>query len=360
VRKCIDQYQLEPLIRGLDIPFIVQEIGMLKRLGMSSLDEYLMLERAGMKIGLRKAQRKGIWRVFEDVRYEASGVADFDDYPRLALQALRDDTGFTGYQAVIVDEAQDSSPMMAKLAFAMVSGEQRRLMVLADPAQAIYPNGFYLARREFAPHGVQSIPLRVPYRSTRQIHACAMSLFDNAPDLRSDMPELRDAPRHGPLPHVEISASVAEAEAALVAAIGAELADHDRRPEEIAVLFTSKRGRVRIQHLLEEAGIPLSVIDGFAPEAGNRRDMNLDFPAVKLLTVHAAKGLDFPSVYVFSFEARVGESEAENRSLLYVALTRSSFSLTVISAKQALSPLLQDLAEGTFTLSGTASGLLAR
>jgi ATP-dependent exoDNAse (exonuclease V) beta subunit len=59
----------------------------------------------------------------------------------------------------------------------------------------------------------------------------------------------------------------------------------------------------------------------------------LSDPTVKLMTMHAVKGLDFPVVYVLAPSARTfgwgPEVEGECRRRLYVALTRSSEALTI-------------------------------
>jgi superfamily I DNA/RNA helicase len=339
--------------RSLHVSDIVSEIKLIKRCGLTELQDYVDFDRAGQRFPLRRVQREAIWQIFEEVRYEAGGPVEYDDLPAIALNELAVDEEFTGYRAVIVDEAQDCTPVMAQLVFKMVRDDHRRLMFLADPAQAIYPNHFALTRREFASRRPWNVVLRTPYRSTCEIYAFASSLYVNVPEIHADVRELRDGSSHGPRPVISVYGARTEADTALVAAIRGELAPEGelaRRPEEIAVLVSSNAERSRVLTILESAGIEASFID--------RSNVNLDAPCVKVLTVHAAKGLDFPSVYLYRFY-RLGEPSLEDRALFYVGLTRSSFSLSVFCDRDTLSPLLHDLDPETYDLSGTAHGLLA-
>ena len=74
--------------------------------------------------------------------------------------------------------------------------------------------------------------------------------------------------------------------------------------------------------------------------------------AVRLMTLHGAKGLEFPVAFVTGVRAGSippqgadGEDENEERRLLYVGLTRARDEL-VITAGGELSPLLGDLPQG--------------
>jgi DNA helicase-2/ATP-dependent DNA helicase PcrA len=69
---------------------------------------------------------------------------------------------------------------------------------------------------------------------------------------------------------------------------------------------------------------------------------------VRVITVHRAKGLEFPVVYlpslnVGTFPHRLAESSGEERRLLYVAVTRAKDKLVLSWAKDRPSPFLADL-----------------
>ena len=74
-------------------------------------------------------------------------------------------------------------------------------------------------------------------------------------------------------------------------------------------------------------------------------EANADDNAVSLMTMHSAKGLEFPSVYVVGMEEGIfpggraaGESEEmeEERRLCYVAMTRAREHLTMTTARQRM------------------------
>lgn len=111
---------------------------------------------------------------------------------------------------------------------------------------------------------------------------------------------------------------------------------------------------------LEEAGVPVQV----AAEEPLAETEGMDFSAqrVSLLTLHAAKGLEFPVVFIVGAEDRLLPYQppgrepaelAEERRLLYVGMTRAAGRLFITrAAKRSLygktyapgpSPLLADI-----------------
>ena len=98
---------------------------------------------------------------------------------------------------------------------------------------------------------------------------------------------------------------------------------------EIAVLFRLHRQAGPLIEALERTGLPFQV----AGEEPGRETDGLDLKAEKitLLTFHAAKGLEFPVVFLTGLEKRLlpyeppgGKADPEEeRRLLFVALTRA-------------------------------------
>jgi superfamily I DNA/RNA helicase len=338
---------------ALDPTEIVREIrNIIKPSGVRSVDEYLQLERHKAGAPLQAPARRAIWSIYEKVAFPQGSRVYLDDLPGIAVEELARDRNFSGFRAVVVDEGQDCTRPMARLAVALVKGDLRRITVLADPTQSIYPSGFYWARQEIAPRGSQNVVLRTPYRCTRQVHTCAASLYDSVDDAERDVIDLLPSNREGPVPEIRIEQSPRDAEKALVEAVSAELntSEIPRKVGEIAVLVYSKAEGASVCEFLRRAHIPAEVVDRTHVTLGNK--------TVKVLTVHSAKGLDFPSVYLYRFRADKTDP-SDRRSLLYVALTRSSFRLTLISDTNTVSPLLEDLNPSSYRLTGTARGVLA-
>ncbi|MBQ0102421.1 MAG: ATP-binding domain-containing protein [Firmicutes bacterium] len=100
-----------------------------------------------------------------------------------------------------------------------------------------------------------------------------------------------------------------------------------------AVQFETERENPTLSDFLEETSL-VADFDNY-DESGN---------AVVLMTVHSAKGLEFPVVFIPGFEENIFPSKTavdegdieEERRLAYVAVTRAKRKLYVISARDRL------------------------
>ena len=289
---------------------------------------------------LRRPQRLAIWELDRRVRPETGGPYQWDDLIERARAMLDEDPDPPRYRAVIIDEAQDCSPVMARLARALAHGSENAMMVFADAAQSIYAHGFTWAQRELRPPGSRVRILRIPYRSTRQIHALASSLYETDEEMQREVGEMEPAERDGPIPVLAHLPTAAQELEFITDSIRREMND-GRRPSQIAILTsTNWRARAAAKHL-DSHGIDAAVVSGSAPDGAG----------VSVLTVHSAKGLDFSSVYLLDFEPR-GEAADSKRAQLYVALTRSSHTLTIVCRPRTRSPLLDDLDRECYQSSG--------
>ena len=281
---------------------------------------------------LRRPQREAIWELHRRIRKRDDALDGWEDLIERAREARVADPDPPRYRDVIVDEGQDCSPVMARLAKALVAGAEQRLLILADPAQSLYPGRFLWARREFGPRGRQALTLRQPYRSTRQVHALAASLYANVEETRREIREMAEAEREGPLPRLARFVTEPEGLEVVVEWIEAELAQ-GRPAGQIAVLAGRNRRRDEARAALEQAGVAVLTVD---------RDSPPDGAAASVATVHAAKGLDFTSVYLLDPVLDVIPIDSR-RAQFYVALTRSSRNLSIVCCADARSPLLDDL-----------------
>ena len=289
---------------------------------------------------LRRPQRLAIWELDRRIRPEAGGPYQWDDLIEHARALLDDDENPPRYRAVIVDEAQDCSPVMARLARALAQGHENMMMVFADAAQSIYAHGFTWAQRELQPPGSRVRILRIPYRSTRQIHELAASLYESDHEMHREVGEMRTSERDGPIP-VLAHLPTTEQELEFISDAVRREIEHQRPRSQIAVLTSTNRRASQVARHLESRGIDSAVVSRSAPD-GSR---------VSVLTVHSAKGLDFSSVYLLDFQPR-GESTDSERAQLYVALTRASQALTIVCRPRTRSKLLDDLDPDSYETSG--------
>lgn len=92
---------------------------------------------------------------------------------------------------------------------------------------------------------------------------------------------------------------------------------------------------------LEDLELPSATILDALYEASHESSQHGDDGAVKLLTAHSAKGLEFGHVVVM--DCGDWRESDEDRRLLYVAMTRAKYSLTVFRVEDGRNTLLSDV-----------------
>jgi hypothetical protein len=248
------------------------------------------------------------------------------------------------YGAVLIDEGHDFAPDWLKLITQMVDPETNSLLLLYDDAQSIYSkqrsSKFSLKSVGIHAQGRTTI-LRVNYRNTNEILDCAFKLAEGVikPQEAGDdgiplvKPEM--AGRHGEIPKLIRARSLSE-EASKIAAELQSL-NLDGRPwRDMAVLYCAHFIGDEVVKALQDAGIPYERL-----EKGGSRKYKIGEDTVKLMTMHASKGLEFPVVAI----AGLGhmpyrlEQQADDARLLYVAMTRATERLVLTTSR--VSPFVE-------------------
>ena len=289
---------------------------------------------------------------YEDA-LRAAGLWDYEDLIARPTLLLTRNPGLQEacrgrYRHLLVDEYQDLNEAQYRL-FLALAGPGTEIMVIGDPDQAIY--GFrgasprYFTRfREDWPEAV-TINFADTYRLPPPLlkAACQVRSAAGAPASLLQTHQGGDQP----LLLLERATEAAEAQAIareiekLVGGLShlslenAELRRYD--PEEkagfrdVAVLYRFHALGPELERRLTAAGIPCQLPkESVGPELDG---LDLAAEKVKLLTLHAAKGLEFPYVFIAGCEEGLlpwepegegsGDPEEENR-LFYVGLTRAS------------------------------------
>lgn len=250
------------------------------------------------------------------------------------------------YDAVLIDEGQDFSDDMIRLATGLLDPVTNHLWVALDQAQDIYlRSGSWKKVGMKAKSRVHR--LRANYRGTQEISAFAAGFVDgSAPAATASalrqlelLPDL--LPGHGPKPAVRRFGDVAAA----VASIPGTILDLQRTfgypLSEFAVLYPMRslgdgvEGAganlpAAIQTALDAQGI---VWRWASEDTHSKRSYDITADSVTVSTVHSVKGLDFAVAFLVGFDAlRPGGrwSEEQIRSLTYVAATRARVWLTVL------------------------------
>jgi len=328
--------------------------------------------------------------------YEAAlareGRWDFEDLiarPALLLARRRDlqEAYREQFRHLLVDEYQDLNEAQYVF-FRLLAGPGAEIMVIGDPDQAIY--GFRGASPEYFARFQEDWPGAVGLRFP-ETYRLPPPVLQAAQELQGVQGEALVTHRWGTRPVMLLEEATPGAEARAIAReieglvgglshLALERAHRGSRHleepagfKDVAVLYRVHALGPELERALTQAGIPCQQPrEGVGPEWDG---LDLAAEKVKLLTLHAAKGLEFPYVFIAGCEAGLipwepeGEGwtdPGEERRLLYVGLTRASRQVFLTRARQrtlwgksragGLSPLLKALPADLLQRRGTAGG----
>ena len=313
--------------------------------GVTTLDEYLHVSRAGRGTRLNRAARAKVWRVLEEYRTQLAerGVKEVDDAYRDAAAFLQNDRGTLDYVAVVVDEAQDMGAQAYRLIRHIVPAGANDLFVVGDGHQRIYGrNKVVLGRCGIEVRG-RSRKLRLNYRTTEETRCWAARLLAGRAiddlDGGSDDDKGITSLTRGPEPMLRNFESREEQSAFIVAYLK-QVKTEDASLRGVCVVARTRRERDAIADTLTEHDLT-----HVALEAGSVDAAETD--GVRLATMHRVKGLEFDGVVMASINSDMvplpiaidargdaverESAETEERALVYVAATRSKKELLVLS-----------------------------
>lgn len=307
-----------------------QEIdSVIKGRGLVHFEDYEALTRLGRTVRLGGRARYAVWQLLlaYNKELERRGTYDHNDLLTAAVDLLQcHPPTQPRWAAVLVDEVQDM-PLVAMRLCALLAGKRPdALFLVGDGQQAIYPGGFTLAEADISVAG-RAVVLRVNYRNTRQILDAASALVEDSDfsDLEADAEHGQrdvDVLRDGPLPQTQVAPYRHSLALQLTLALRRDARDGVRWGE-MAVLTPTRHDAAYLRKELQDRDIPLRDLHTWDGQPDD---------AVKLGTVHRAKGLDFAAVYLPQLRpsptSAAGESGAGERQLLrlrqeFVARTRA-------------------------------------
>ncbi|MFE3261424.1 UvrD-helicase domain-containing protein [Nocardia sp. NPDC059091] len=264
----------------------------IKGRGITTLTQYQSIDRTGRNgISLGDARRKIVWeRLFQPYQdwLAQRGVCDFMDVITMAIEELRAAPLDDPFGLVVVDEVQDFTLLELRLVHQIAGGEPTaQLLLVGDGQQQVYAGGWRLSDAGIPIVGRGAV-LDTNYRNRAAVHEYAKRIdagntvddLDGAPGFA-----LRDT-------EVVLPGGTAksetfprrEAEARLVRAIK----DSRLLLADIAVILNTNREIGRASAALRRAAIPTVSLESFD---GTYQE------AVKIGTVHRAKGMDFAGVF---------------------------------------------------------------
>jgi len=311
--------------------------------GLTSLSEYQAAARPGRGLSLNERARAAVWEL-----YEAFSRSAGERYPALrreALKLLAEDSQANRYDYVVVDEAQDLSPVSLAL-MAEVCRTAEGLFFAADSKQSLYSRNYTWSsahpRLQF--RGRTALLSR-NYRSTHEIDRAAFSVLA---EEGNDELVASDSVHEGPLP-VLVRDITPEKQAEWIARFVRQMARHlHLKASAAAVLVPGAAAGETLASELMAQGLETRFFSG--------RDLDLKADVVRVLTLHAAKGLEFPIVIVAGLDAGqwpvpedfdepdlFAERARNERRVLYVGLTRAMRGLMLLVPKGCRHPAVVEL-----------------
>lgn len=307
--------------------------------GISDRSTYLRVPRPGRGVALNRAKRGEVWGLIEKARQHlsVSGVLTHEQAAARAAEiASSDPTG--QYRHVVVDEAQDLHPAHWRLIRALVPEAQDDLFIVGDAHQRIYGRRVVLSHFGIHTRG-RSRRLTVNYRTSQQILMWSIGVMTGADidDLDGESDSLLGARSEftGPEPVASRCDSHAD-EASVVTGQVRAWIDEGYELGGIAVLAPTNQAADAVATALGAAGITQRRV---GREGGGTAEN-----AVQVMTMHRAKGLEFPAVaivrlgkadyppHIPAVSSQNGASARSDqaRALLYVAGTRARERLTLV------------------------------
>ncbi len=344
-------YPRDRVVSARPFAYLLAEINQVIRArGLDSLREYQAIERIGRGIGLDRARHRPIvWEIYQRYQQELDrrNLFDWEDLARLVQKHC---PPLPQYDVVIIDEAQDFPPSDLHLATRLLPdySDLRSLTLLADPAQSIYYRGIPWKEAGINIQG-RTRTLAKNFRNTQQILEAARHIVEGCRDLRAEEEFIPPASTHrlGPKPYVVQYASPDESNRFLADEIIKLCQSGKYRPGDIAVLARSKQLLTKfIQSYLQRQDIHCRF----------HRDENFHVleNEVKLITMHSAKGLEYPVVFVIGLDDRympyidansdtMNEDELQERKLFYVSMTRAAERLYLLHPQRNRCRFIHDL-----------------
>jgi superfamily I DNA/RNA helicase len=317
--------------------------------GLQTLEEYLNADRTGRGTRLTEKGRQNVWGLYQAFadRLAREGLTTWGQLRLRALSLLRSNAYPERYDAVLVDEAQDLTPVgLAVLVELCRSAEGVYLM--ADASQSLYARGF---RWEHVHERLQfkgrTTILRRNYRTTQEITTAATQFLEASEAGDAECLN-QDCTVSGPQPVLRGYRTQAQ-QLKLIGDFVKQMSRYLRlKPSSATILVpTAEMGRGLAEGLTER---------GVAARYMTGSELDLAADVVKVLTLHSAKGLEFPTVVLTGLEDGVlprvpadadeetrREEEQVYRRLVFVGMTRAMRGLLVLYPKTRPSPFVAEL-----------------
>lgn len=326
----------EQALKRLSIDYLIDEIGtVIEAREIKTLDAYQATPRNGRTISLNKTQRQAIWQLRQQF-YQLLEKQELETWQQLrtrALLTLQEMEKPPIYDAVVIDEAQDLDPNTLRI-LTRLCRYPNRLFITADANQSIYGSSFRWTdvSQDLKFVGRTGV-LRVNHRTTREINEAAIFYLING--ALDEIENTRDYIHNGPQPAVRAVNNPGDEAELLVRFCKSATREFRLGINACAVIVPTESAGTKIATQLSYLGLEAHFMTS--------KDLDLNKQGVKVITLKAAKGLEFPIVALAGFfdspyptiakgtpEDEVLEILARERRTLFVGMTRAMRALLII------------------------------
>lgn len=326
----------EQTLNRLSIDYLIDEIGtVIEAREIKTLDAYQATPRNGRTISLNKTQRQAIWHLRQQF-YQLLEKQELETWQQLrtrALETLQEMDNPPIYDAVVIDEAQDLDPNTLRI-LTQLCRYPNRLFITADANQSIYGSSFRWTdvSQDLKFVGRTGV-LRINHRTTREINEAAILYLTNG--ALDEIENTRDYIHNGPPPAVRAVNNPGDEAELLVRFCKSAAREFRLGINACAVIVPTESVGTKIAAQLSYLGLEAHFMTS--------KDLDLNKQGVKVITLKAAKGLEFPIVALAGFldspyptiakgtpEDEVLEILARERRTLFVGMTRAMRALLVI------------------------------
>lgn len=327
-----------------DKKFLIEEIDwVIIGQDIKNVDEYITIDRSGRGRALGKQQRKHLWLLYEkflDLLRE-KGSCLFSERLRYASQVVTPD-----YDYIFIDEAQDLKPVAIRFLMGLCH-KRKNIFLTADINQSIWGYSFSWTKmaNDLKVQGRARI-LKRNYRTTKEIWNAVMQLAPTADDADPET-LYAEAVYRGPKPIKCNYKSLAQQEERINKYIFEALREERATSGNVAVLCPTSKEIASAYQMIDKS---------FKPKVMKSNEVDITWPGVKIMTMHAAKGLEFPIVALFGLEkgrlplppmSGISKDEhyAQQKRLLFVACSRAMRRLIVFANKDRPSMFTDDFSD---------------
>lgn len=283
----------------------------IQKYNISSIEDYLLVQRVGLGKGLQPTTRRKIWEFFEILRssMEDEKVMDFEDQAYIVYNAIKTGEIMPQYDSIIVDESQDLSPVKLKVLQSLSRSNRNNLMLFYDPNQTIYQLTTWRKDVNIDIVG-RSYYLDLNYRTTKQIKEYADDQFIYSEKTMEHLKSYKSV-LSGPEPEVYEFDEASKQIDFVISKIENWL-NQGINPHEIGVILSSKKETDKFSGVLAYKDIKNTVLEGSVYPCEEN--------GIGLVSIQGCKGLEFRVVILLNYTDNDWNIDYENAEDWYTQL----------------------------------------